>query len=48
MGSEDITQEGSIAPEVVPLTRVGTEEDAGGALLFMVSRAGAYTGTCSL
>lgn len=42
MGDSDITKEGSISPDVVPLTRAGTEEDAGGALLFMCSRAGAY------
>ena len=38
-----MTQEGSVSPNVVPLTRAGTEEDAGGALVFMCSRAGAYT-----
>jgi hypothetical protein len=43
MGDKDLTQEGSITPETVPLTRSGTEEDAAGALLFMCSRAGAYT-----
>lgn len=43
MGGSDITKEGSVSPDVVPLTRAGTEEDAGGALLFMCSRAGAYT-----
>ncbi|KAF2008020.1 NAD(P)-binding protein [Amniculicola lignicola CBS 123094] len=43
MGAQDMSQEGSVAPEMVPLTRAGMEEDAGGALLFMVSRAGAYT-----
>jgi hypothetical protein len=48
MGSKDLTQEGTIAPEIVPLTRAGTEEDAGGALLFMCSRAGAYTSTNTL
>lgn len=42
MGESDITKEGSISPDVVPLTRAGTEEDAGGALLFLCSRAGAY------
>jgi hypothetical protein len=42
MGNSDITKDGSISPDVVPLTRAGTEEDAGGALLFMCSRAGAY------
>jgi hypothetical protein len=42
MGDIDITKEGSISPDVVPLTRAGTQEDAGGALLFMCSRAGAY------
>jgi hypothetical protein len=42
MGEADITKEGSISPDVIPLTRAGTEEDAGGALLFMCSRAGAY------
>jgi hypothetical protein len=51
MGDKDLTQEGSISPDVVPLTRAGTAEDAGGALMFMCSRAGAYTSTlmrCSL
>lgn len=43
MGGDDITKEGSVSPDVVPLTRSGNEEDAGGALLFMCSRAGAYT-----
>ncbi|KAK7178826.1 hypothetical protein DPSP01_013888 [Paraphaeosphaeria sporulosa] len=43
MGDNDLTAEGSISPEVVPLTRAGTAEDAGGALVFMCSRAGAYT-----
>ncbi|KAF2111441.1 hypothetical protein BDV96DRAFT_582163 [Lophiotrema nucula] len=42
MGNDDLTKLGSVAPEVIPLTRAGTEEDAGGALLFLVSRAGAY------
>ncbi|KAF2827921.1 short chain dehydrogenase/reductase family [Ophiobolus disseminans] len=42
MGENDITKEGSVSPDTVPLTRAGTEEDAGGALLFMCSRAGAY------
>lgn len=48
MGDNDITKEGSISPDVVPLTRAGTEEDAGGALLFMCSRAGAYLSECVL
>lgn len=48
MGNNDLTQEGSIVPETVPLTRSGTEEDAAGALLFMCSRAGAYTSKMSL
>lgn len=43
MGDEDMAHEGSIFPDMVPLTRAGTEEDAGGALIFMCSRAGAYT-----
>lgn len=43
MGSNDMSNEGSISPEMIPATRAGTAEDAGGALLFMVSRAGAYT-----
>ncbi|KAF2468937.1 NAD(P)-binding protein [Lindgomyces ingoldianus] len=42
MGKEDLTKEGSVSPEMIPLTRAGTEEDAGGALLFLCSRAGAY------
>lgn len=43
MGDKDMSQEGSVSPDTVPLTRAGTEEDAGGALMFMCSRAGAYT-----
>ena len=43
MGSEDMSKPGSVSADMVPLTRAGTEEDAGGALLFMCSRAGAYT-----
>ncbi|KAH7139053.1 hypothetical protein B0J11DRAFT_588693 [Dendryphion nanum] len=42
MGDNDLSQHGSVSPDMIPLTRAATEEDAGGALLFMVSRAGAY------
>jgi hypothetical protein len=42
MGDKDMTKEGSVSADMVPLTRAGTEEDAGGALLFMCSKAGAY------
>lgn len=42
IGNDDMSHEGSVSPDMVPLTRAGTEEDAGGALLFMCSRAGAY------
>ena len=47
MGDKDMTKEGSVSPDTVPLTRAGTEEDAGGALLFMCSRAGAYISKAS-
>jgi hypothetical protein len=43
MGSKDMSKPGSVSADMVPATRAGTEEDAGGALLFMCSRAGAYT-----
>lgn len=43
-----MSQEGSVKPEICPATRAGTSEDAGGALLFMVSRAGAYCSKCFL
>jgi hypothetical protein len=42
MGANDMSQEGSVSADMIPLTRAATAEDAGGALLFMVSRAGAY------
>jgi NAD(P)-dependent dehydrogenase (short-subunit alcohol dehydrogenase family) len=42
IGTKDLTQEGSVDADVVPATRTGTPEDAGGTLLYMVSRAGAY------
>ena len=42
MGDKDLSVPGSIDPDMIPLTRAATDEDAGGALLFMVSRAGAY------
>jgi len=37
-----ITEEGSLPAEVVPAQRSGTEEDMAGAILFLMSRAGAY------
>ncbi|KAF2808979.1 3-oxoacyl-reductase [Mytilinidion resinicola] len=42
MGKDDRTAMGSVSGDVVPLTRIGTDEDAAGALLFLCSRAGAY------
>jgi NAD(P)-dependent dehydrogenase (short-subunit alcohol dehydrogenase family) len=42
IGTKDLTQEGTVDPDVVPATRTGSPEDAGGTLLYMVSRAGAY------
>ncbi|KAF2681418.1 NAD(P)-binding protein [Lentithecium fluviatile CBS 122367] len=42
IGTKDLTQEGSVDPDICPATRTGTAEDAGGTLLYMVSRAGAY------
>ncbi|ORY15285.1 hypothetical protein BCR34DRAFT_622931 [Clohesyomyces aquaticus] len=42
MGKDDLTKEGSVSADMIPAKRSGTEEDAGGALLFLCSRAGAY------
>lgn len=42
IGKKDLTQEGTVDPDICPATRTGTPEDAGGTLLYMVSRAGAY------
>lgn len=47
MGSNDMSQEGSVPADMIPLTRAATAEDAGGALLFLVSRAGAYISKCT-
>lgn len=40
--AEDPRREGSLAGSLVPLERVGSEEDMAGAVLFLVSRAGGY------
>jgi len=37
-----ITEEGALPGEIVPATRSGTEQDIEGAVLFLMSRAGAY------
>ncbi|KAF2646391.1 NAD(P)-binding protein [Massarina eburnea CBS 473.64] len=42
IGKNDWTQDGSVDPNICPATRTGSVEDAGGTLLYMVSRAGAY------
>ena len=39
---EDPTSEGSVAPEVAPLERTGSDDDINGLILFLASRAGAY------
>ncbi|KAK2596716.1 hypothetical protein QQS21_006231 [Conoideocrella luteorostrata] len=38
----DPRQEGSIEKTLVPLQRIGAEQDMGGAVLFLLSRAGGY------
>ncbi|KAF2189033.1 NAD(P)-binding protein [Zopfia rhizophila CBS 207.26] len=35
MGRKDLMRESPVSPEMIPLTRAGTEEDAGGDLLFL-------------
>ncbi|OCL08490.1 NAD(P)-binding protein [Glonium stellatum] len=35
MGTADLTKEGTILQDIVPATRVGTEEDVAGAMLFL-------------
>jgi NAD(P)-dependent dehydrogenase (short-subunit alcohol dehydrogenase family) len=42
MVGRDGSKFGSVEQTVVPLTRVGTDEDMAGATLFLCSRAGAY------
>ncbi|KAF2489785.1 3-oxoacyl-reductase [Lophium mytilinum] len=42
IGKDDRTAMGSVSGDIVPLTRIGNDEDAAGALLFLCSRAGAY------
>lgn len=39
---KQITESGGYPQSWIPLQRAGTEEDMGGAILFMASRAGAY------
>jgi len=41
-GGKTITEEGALPAEVVPATRSGTPDDIAGAVLFLMSRAGAY------
>ncbi|RSM11671.1 hypothetical protein CEP52_002836 [Fusarium oligoseptatum] len=41
--SNDSGQPGAVPSEMVPLQRMGDEKDMGGTLLYLASRAGAYT-----
>lgn len=43
MGLKAPSDEGSITPDQVPATRAGGEEDISGVILFLSSKAGAYT-----
>ncbi|CAI6340547.1 unnamed protein product [Periconia digitata] len=44
----DISIPGSMPWEGIPATRVGTEEDIAGAILYLASRAGSFVNGCIL